>query len=120
MTGALILMSVPVFATERSYEMTIPYPYVGSLQSTPVYVKDTSGAAYFKPSINTIATKYFVSPWGDSQTLATDIITKSNTTKSTFTWYEGYGGVGNHYCLSAYPAVNGEYDAYVVKGVWSN
>ncbi len=110
-------MSLTSFA--RTYSLDLPYPLIGSMQSTAVYTKSSSSTPYVQPSKNTISTNYFLSTTEQSSITATDIIATTTTTKKTFTWKTGYGGVGTSYCLSAYPNVSGSYDAYNVAGTWS-
>lgn len=122
MAGALTMVfasiGTTVFAAD-SYNLTIPSPYVGSLQSTELLEKERGTSPYVDPSKNTLVTKYFLSPEPGSSVTATNIVTTSTTAKKSFTYESGYGGVGTDYCLSAYPGVTGSYDEYVVSGTWS-
>ena len=110
-------IATPAFAT--SYSLNIPYPFAGSMQSTSLAVKLAGESPYVSPSINTIATCYFLSPQRISSTQATDIVTTGSLGSKSFTYLSGYGGVGQNYCLSAYPGVTGVYDPYNVRGSWS-
>lgn len=38
--------------------------------------------------------------------------------KRSFTYYDGYGGIGNKYCLSGYPT-HWDYTPYSISGTWS-
>lgn len=115
--GMMCSVNMTVFA--RSYSLDIPGTYVHSMRSTSSYVKTTSSTPYVKPNKNSISTNYFLSPKPLSSTQATDIIPISSIEKKTFTWKTGYGGIDTSYCLSAYPNVTGDYDAYNVSGEWS-
>ena len=111
--------SVLAANTLSEYELSIPTPLPGSMRSTSLYVKATGTSPYVQPAIYTISTIYFLSPTRLTSTNATDIITTNNTTRRNFTYNTGYGGAGTFYCLSAAPAVTGDYDAYSVRGSWS-
>ncbi|MBQ8637758.1 MAG: hypothetical protein IJ468_01160 [Lachnospiraceae bacterium] len=119
LSALLVMITCSTMVFARDYEMQIPYPLPGSMQSTELYQKIESGNAYVKPGLITISTNYFISVQKKSSIRATNVIAKSNTVKSTFTWNTGYGGVEQSYCLSAYPAVVGAYEDYRIKGTWS-
>lgn len=115
--GMMLSMSISAFA--REYSLDIPAGFTGSMRSTNLFQKSTSGAPYVWPDKVSISTTYFLSPVERSVILATDEKSLSGITKFTFTWKENYGGIGTSYCLSAYPTVVANYDAYNVTGTWS-
>lgn len=116
--GLLFSMASPAFA--YTYNLDIPTPYLNSMQSTELEVKESATTPYVQPEKRTIATNYFLSTIPRSYLASTNVITKSNTGYSSFTWQSGFGGIGTSYCLSAYPNTTGPYDAYNVSGKWSN
>ena len=114
-----MMCSVNMTAFARSYSLDIPGTYVHSMRSTELCEKTTTSTPYVYPNKNSISTNYFLSPTRMSSTQATNVIPISAIEKKFFTWKTGYGGIGTSYCLSAYPDVTGDYDAYNVSGEWS-
>ena len=114
-----MMCSMNLSASAREYALIIPSPYAGSLQSTGLCQKTTNDTPYVKPRYVTISTNYFLSPFCENRTQATNIVTTNDTFKHSFTWHTGYGGIGGLYCLSAYPNVSGAYQKYNVEGTWS-
>ena len=117
--AACMLMGISLTASARSYSFKIPYPFQGSKQKTEACLKETNATPYVKPSVNTISTCYYLAPDGNSEIPATNIITTNNTSKQEFTWKNSYGGKGTSYMLCAYPGIMTNYDAYNVRGEWS-
>ena len=117
---ASLMVGGSVAAFGYGYNLNIPYPLPNSMQSTKIFTKTAATTPYVQPNKNTISTNYFLSPQTKSALSATNIIARDSAIKGNFTWNAGYGGIGNSYCLSAYPNVAGKYDAYNVSGTWSN
>lgn len=117
--AAGMLMSLSVTASARSFSFSIPENYIGSMQSTSMCKKMTDSTPYVKADVYTISTYYFLSPTRQSDILATNKIAISDILTHNFTWQTGYGGIGGSYCLSAYPTVMANYDAYATYGTWS-
>lgn len=117
--AAGMLMSLSVTASARSFNFSIPDNYIGSMQSTNLYIKESNSTPYVKANVYTISTYYFLSPTRQSDILATNKIAISDILTHNFDWQTGYGGIGNRYCLSAYPTVQANYDAYAAYGTWS-
>ncbi|MHC5269111.1 hypothetical protein ACYSNO_08025 [Enterococcus sp. LJL98] len=101
-----------------SYSLWIPTPLLNSIQSTTLNKKTNTATPYVQPNAITIPTAYFLSPTRYSSTMATNIVTKSNTSRTNLSWNGGYGGIGGSYCLTAYPNVSGAYNAYLATGSW--
>ena len=116
--GMMYAISLNTLAWD--YNLDITYPYAGSLKSTMLYKKESGTTPYVHPNKVTISTTYFLSPTRLSGIMATELISTAGTGESKFSWREGYGGVGQNYCLSAYPTQVANYDAYNVSGTWSN
>ncbi|MBC8542065.1 hypothetical protein [Bianquea renquensis] len=118
------VVAVPVMAATDppySYGWLMPAEFKGSARSTALMEKTSAYTTpYVNPSINTLPTAYYLSPARLSTINATDEITLNAPGKRNFTWRSGYGGVGQSYCLTAYPNMNGDWDEYTIRGTWSH
>ena len=118
--AACMLMGISLTASAANdYDLNITYPFQGSKKWTDAYTKTTNATPYVKPKINTISTCYYLSTGANEETLTTNIITTSNTSKKEFTWKSGYGGINTSFRLCAYPGIMTNYDPYNVRGEWS-
>ena len=113
------LFSSVISASAASYTLRITSPIKNSLKSTDVIKKASTAKAYVQPEKILTNTGYFLSPTRFSSTEATFIVSKTNTSKSNFTYRSGYGGVGQSYCLSVFPNVSGAYNAYTANGIFT-
>lgn len=121
--GALtILLSISITvlaASSYNYSFTLTPPYGGSLKSTARQTVKTGDSPFVHPNVSATPTNYFLSPLQLSTTQATNIVSNISTVgKRNFSYLSGYGGVGNSYCLSAYPT-NIHFLEYRVTGTWS-
>lgn len=117
------VVAVPVMAAAPpySYGWLMPAEFKGSARSTALMEKTSAYTTpYVNPSVNTLPTAYYLSPTRLSSTDATNVITLSTPGKRNFTWKSGYGGVGQSYCLTAYPNMSGIWDDYTIRGTWSH
>lgn len=106
-------------ASSHSYYFSFPGQLSGSLRSTPLYAR-TSGTASVTPSVTTVKTMYILSPTQYSSTQATNAVYKTYAGTSNFSWFSGYGGTGNTYCLSGCPSMDlGSFNAYVANGTFA-
>lgn len=84
------------------YYFSFPASLSNNMQYSGLHQRDT-GSAYVYPNVSTIGTIYFMSPHDYGYTQATVPITISQRTPGYFTWYSGYGGTGQWYCLAGCP-----------------
>ena len=113
--AVLMLMAFATTALAYSYDFSFEQPFVGCINSTTL--KSVTGNPYVVPDGSAAATKYLLSPTRHSGTQASNIITKSNSSRTYFTYLSGYGGTAIKLCLSGYPA-DTDFIAYSVSGNW--
>ena len=111
--------SVASVNEERNYEFTFPDYYVGSMRSTGLYEKKNTSAPFVYPQYSEHTTWYFLAPKILDSSGATSPVIARAGEKVYFTWYDGYGGIGQNYCLSGYPDANGHNKSYLAYGTWS-
>ena len=100
----------------RLYTFNFPSDLSNSMRYTYLFEVD-GGTPFVYPSVSTIATQYFLSPNTYGWTQATNVVTISNREWRSFSWYSGYGGSGQSYCLAGCPdADNGSWLAYHIEG----
>ncbi|TYQ16695.1 UNVERIFIED_CONTAM: hypothetical protein Cloal_3263 [Acetivibrio alkalicellulosi] len=113
------MVSITSFANNHEFRLVIRPPFPGSMQSTSRQRVDYLNNAFVNPALSQVPTNYFLSPEPGSRIQATEVIENISTPgKRWFTYFSGYEGIGNRYCLSAYPA-NWNFDAYTTRGTWS-
>lgn len=108
------------------YEFTFPghtsivpdHAAIG-IRSTGLHRKESAAAPYVYPEYSEHATWYFLSPVILEPICAAGPICVGAGEETCFTWYDGYGGIGQEYCLSGYPEAVGHKNAYAVSGTWS-
>jgi hypothetical protein len=113
--AVLMLMAFATTALAYSYDFSFEPPFAGCMESTSL--KTVTGNPYVDPDGSAAATRYFLSPVRHSSTQATDVIVKSNGTKSYFTYESGYSGSGTSLCLSGCPKAT-DFNAYTIGGTW--
>ena len=117
------VVAVPVMAATPpfNYSWLMPKEFHGSARSTDLMLKTSAYTTpYVYPSINTLPTAYYLSPTRLSSIDATDVITIDTPGKRNFKWEPGYGGVGQSYCMTAYPNMTGDWEAYTIRGTWGH
>lgn len=103
----------------HDYDFSFDGEYVGSMNSTDLKKVEKRDSAFVNPSKASVPTNYFLSTDQKSYREVTNIITNVTTSgKRSFTYYDGYGGLGNRYCLSGYPT-HWDYTPYSISGTWS-
>lgn len=118
--SAIMVSALPVTASAYSFNLNMPDYFVGGMRSTAYQQKTSQSTPYVDPSITTLPTAYFLAGEAMSRYNATDVVTISNGVRHNFSWQSGYGGIDMLYCLSAYPNMNGTWDAYNTRGTWGN
>jgi hypothetical protein len=115
-----LLMGITVTAlASQNFDFTIRPPFIGSMVSSNLVTVTTGMSPFVNPNVSATPTTYFLSPQRVSSTQATQLISNVSTAgRRNFTYLTGYGGVGNRYCLSAYPS-NTSFLEYRVTGTWS-
>ena len=102
----------------RLYSFSFPSTISNSMRYTYCFEVD-GGTPYVYPSISTVRTKYFLSPNTYGWTQATNVVTISDREWRNFTWYSGYGGSDQSYCLAGGPDSSlGSWNAYNAYGVF--
>lgn len=115
----MLMSAITIPASAYSYDFSFPNTINGSMRSSDMETRG-KGTASFTPAVVTVPTIYFLSPSQGTDVNATKLITKSDKSTSYFTFYDGYGGEGQQYCLSGCPDMSmGSWNAYSVTGSWT-
>lgn len=114
--GFIILSNPSKAINTYRYDFDFPSSIYYSMRYSPKH-NVSSGTPYVYPDTSTVSTKYFLSPYREGWTQATNVQTISVRQKKYFTWNSGYGGSGQSYCLAGCPdADNGSWLAYHIEG----
>ena len=105
---AVVIMILGLFSLSSSAFIQHPYSFpfeqklTDNMRYSNLYLRDT-GSAYVYPNNSSVATMYFMSPHDYGYLQATSIVNLSAHSPGYFSWYSGYGGSNQWYCLAGCP-----------------